>query len=117
MAESICQANGISCEFSYTSVFDSTINTEKEAAKAAKVARSLVGEDRVSTLFEPPMTSEDFAFMLQEKPGCYVLLGNDGANSQNRGLHNPSYDFNDEILSTGADFWVKLVESECRPAT
>jgi len=112
MAESICTANGISCEFTYTSVFDSTINTEQEANKAAAVARELVGEEQVSTAFEPPMTSEDFAFMLQAKPGCYVLLGNDGDGPGGCGLHNPNYDFNDGILTTGADFWVKLVESE-----
>tara|TARA_B100000768_G_C10927185_1_gene228080 strand:- start:23 stop:214 length:192 start_codon:yes stop_codon:yes gene_type:complete len=58
------------------------------------------------------MTSEDFAFMLQMEPGCYVLLGNDGDGPGGCGLHNPNYDFNDGILTTGADFWVKLVESE-----
>ncbi|MFT5930133.1 MAG: amidohydrolase [Oceanospirillaceae bacterium] len=115
MAESICAANGISCQFTYTSVFDSTINTSKEADKAATVALALVGEEHVSTAFEPPMTSEDFAFMLQAKPGCYVLLGNDGDGPGGCGLHNPNYDFNDGILTTGADFWVKLVESELVP--
>ena len=112
MAESICAANGISCEFSYTSVFDSTINTAQEADKAAAVARRLVGDGQVSMEFEPPMTSEDFAFMLQAKPGCYVLLGNDGEGPGGCGLHNPNYDFNDDILTTGADFWVELVQSE-----
>jgi len=58
------------------------------------------------------MTSEDFAFMLQAKPGCYVLLGNDGDGPGGCDLHNPNYDFNDGILTTEADFWVKLVESE-----
>jgi hippurate hydrolase len=112
MAESICAANGISCQFSYVRVFDSTINTAEEAGKAAAVARRLVGEGQVSTEFEPPMTSEDFAFMLQAKPGCYVLLGNDGDGPGGCGLHNPNYDFNDGILTTGADFWVELVQSE-----
>ena len=112
MAESICAANGISCQFSYVTVFDSTINSSAEADKAAAVARRLVGNDQVSTVFEPPMTSEDFAFMLQAKPGCYVLLGNDGEGPGGCGLHNPNYDFNDGILTTGADFWVELVQSE-----
>ncbi len=112
MAESICAANGISCQFSYVRAFDSTINTAEEAGKAAKVARRLVGDEQVSTAFEPPMTSEDFAFMLQAKPGCYVLLGNDGDGPGGCGLHNPNYDFNDGILTTGADFWVELVQSE-----
>ena len=112
MAESICAANGIGCTFTYMSVFDSTINTSQEANKAVAVARKLVGDEHVSTAFEPPMTSEDFAFMLQMEPGCYVLLGNDGDGPGGCGLHNPNYDFNDGILTTGADFWVKLVESE-----
>ena len=112
MAESICAANGIRCQFTYDSVFDSTINTSQQANKAAEVARKLVGNAHVVTEFEPPMTSEDFAFMLQAKPGCYVLLGNDGPNPSGHGLHNPNYDFNDDILTTGADFWVQLVESE-----
>ena len=112
MSESICAANGISCQFTYTRAFDSTINTAEEADKAAAVARRLVGDGKVSTAFEPPMTSEDFAFMLQAKPGCYVLLGNDGEGPGGCGLHNPNYDFNDNILTTGADFWVELVQSE-----
>ncbi len=112
MAESICAANGISCKFTYKSVFDSTINADTEADKAAAVACALVGNNNVSMEFEPPMTSEDFAFMLQAKPGCYVLLGNDDTEPNGYGLHNPNYDFNDDILTTGADFWVKLVESE-----
>ena len=112
MAESICAANDIRCEVIYIRAFDSTINTPAESAKAAAVAKALVGEQQVSSAFEPPMTSEDFAFMLQAKPGCYVLLGNDGEGPGGCGLHNPNYDFNDGILTTGADFWVELVQSE-----
>jgi len=112
MSESICTANGISCQFTYKSVFEPTINTEEETIKAATVARNIVGEERVSTIIEPQMTSEDFAFMLQAKPGCYVLLGCDEDNQPSHGLHNPNYDFNDNILTTGADFWVRLVENE-----
>lgn len=114
VAEGICAANNISCEFHYESVFDSTINTSAEAAIAAKVARSVVGDEKVREEFEVPMSSEDFAFMLQKKPGCYVLLGNDGEGPGGCGLHNPGYDFNDDILTTGADFWVRLVETELK---
>lgn len=114
VAEGICAAQGIACDVTYERNFDSTINTVKEAEIAAKVAEELVGSDRVTQDFEPPMSSEDFAFMLQAKPGCYILLGNDGEGPGGCGLHNPGYDFNDEILTTGADFWVKLVESELK---
>ena len=112
IAEGICASFGISCDFRYQKVFDSTINTPNETAIAARVAQSVVGIPNVTDQFEPPMASEDFAFMLQEKPGCYLFLGNDGDGPGGCGLHNPGYDFNDDILTTGADFWVRLVESE-----
>jgi hippurate hydrolase len=57
--------------------------------------------------FTPSMGSEDFAFMLQAKPGCYILIGNGDESSS---LHNPHYDFNDEILPLGASYWSRLVE-------
>ena len=114
IAEGICSAHGIDCHFSYERVFDSTINSAPETAIASRVAREVVGDQGLLSSFEPPMTSEDFAFMLQRKPGCYVLLGNDGPGPGGCGLHNPSYDFNDAILTTGADFWVRLVESELK---
>ena len=112
VAEGICVANGISCDVHYEMVFDVTVNTPGETAIATRVAEMVVGADNVSSDFEVPMTSDDFAFMLQEKPGCYLLLGNDGEGPGGCGLHNPNYDFNDEILTTGADFWIKLVETE-----
>ncbi len=55
------------------------------------------------------MGSEDFAFMLREKPGCYIFIGN-GAEKHSAGLHNPHYDFNDAILPIGASYWATLVE-------
>ena len=112
ISEGICAANGIECDVRYEKVFDATINTAAETAIAARIAEMVVGAENVRSEFEPPMTSEDFAFMLQEKPGCYLLLGNDGEGPGGCGLHNPNYDFNDEILTTGADFWIRLVESE-----
>ena len=77
----------------------------------------MVGKDGVLKNLEPTMGSEDFAFMLLEKPGCYVFIGNgDGAHRvAGHGLgpcnlHNPSYDFNDELLPIGASYWVRLAE-------
>lgn len=112
IAKGICAANGISCDVRYDKVFDATVNTPVETAIATRVAEMAVGAENVSSEFEVPMTSEDFAFMLHEKPGCYLLLGNDGEGPGGCGLHNPNYDFNDEILTAGADFWIKLVETE-----
>ena len=86
-----------------------TQNSDAETAIAVQVAQELVGTDKVNLHPVPSMGSEDFSFMLQEKPGCYVWLGN-GSSDGACLLHNPHYDFNDEILTVGASYWVKLVE-------
>lgn len=112
IAEGICAAHGVACEFTYLKLFDSTINTSDETEKFRKAAGRVLGEGCFNDDFEPPMTSEDFAFMLQAKPGCYLFLGNDGEGPGGCGLHNPGYDFNDDILAIGADLWVALVEQE-----
>lgn len=109
VAEGICAAHDAVCHFRYRPAFDPTINTSAKTKIAASAARLVVGSCNVTDDFQPPMTSEDVAFMLQARPGCYVLLGNDGPGGC--GLHNPGYDFNDAILTTGADFWVTLAES------
>jgi hippurate hydrolase len=73
------------------------------------VLENLVGADNVRTNETPTMGAEDFAFMLQAKPGCYIWIGN-GPGEGGCILHNPAYDFNDEILTLGASYWVKLVD-------
>jgi hippurate hydrolase len=77
----------------------------------------VVGAERVDTAVEPTMGAEDFAYMLQAKPGCYVFLGNGEGDHRAAGhglgpcqLHNASYDFNDRLLPIGASYWVKLAE-------
>jgi hippurate hydrolase len=87
-----------------------TSNSEVETIIATSVAQEVVGFDNVDLCPTPSMGSEDFSFMLQEKPGCYVWLGN-GSSNGNCLLHNPHYDFNDDILTVGASYWVKLVET------
>ncbi|MFT0851966.1 M20 aminoacylase family protein [Achromobacter sp. F4_2707] len=92
-----------------------TINTAAEAEFCAKVMEGIVGAQRVQRNITPSMGAEDFAFMLQHKPGCYVWIGNgDGAHrSAGHGmgpctLHNGSYDFNDELIPLGGTYWVEL---------
>ncbi len=109
----ICAAHDVQVEFHYARNFVPTINTVTEAHIATRIAESVVGPERVIVDSRPVMTSEDFGYMLLEKPGAYVLLGNGEKGVGGCSLHNPNYDFNDEILCTGADFWVALVESEC----
>ena len=86
-----------------------TINSAAESQIAAEVAAEIAGVENVNLNPISSMGAEDFAFMLQEKPGCYIWIGN-GTSSGNCLLHNPHYDFNDAILPIGAAYWVRLVE-------
>lgn len=87
-----------------------TFNTEEETDMALNAAIAVVGEDGLNRQPTPSMGSEDFAFMLREKPGCYAWIGN-GSSENSCLLHNPHYDFNDAILPIGAAYWVRLVET------
>ena len=110
----VCAAHGVDYRFDYRRNFVPTINSAAEARIAADVAISVAGADRVIGDSRPIMASEDFGYMLQAKPGAYVLLGNGAEGVGGCSLHNPSYDFNDDILTVGADFWVELVQSQLR---
>ena len=116
VATEICRAYGATCEFKYERRYPPTVNSEIEAHLAGSVATELVGADSVNLNPKPAMGSEDFAYMLQEKPGAYIWIGNgDGEGSCM--VHNPSYDFNDDILPIGATLWVKLAETSLPPIT
>lgn len=111
IAEGICQAHGCQLEMMYERRYPPTIN-EAVATKAAyRAAANVSGEDKIVSNPTPSMGAEDFAFMLHEKPGCYVWLGN-GPGESGCMLHNPHYDFNDDILTIGASYWARLVELE-----
>ena len=112
IVDGICAANGASYEFSYQRNFIPTVNTAAEAAIAARVAEGIVGADNVVGDSRPIMASEDFGYMLEARPGAYLLLGNGAEGVGGCSLHNPAYDFNDDILCTGADFFVELVEDQ-----
>jgi hippurate hydrolase len=105
-------------DFRFHRNYPPLINHEKETAFAIEVMRSIVGAGQVDTAAEPTMGAEDFAYMLQEKPGCYVFIGNGDGDHRAAGhglgpcnLHNPSYDFNDDLLPIGATYWVRLAEA------
>ena len=114
ISESICKAYGADCEFHYEHRYPATINSEEEANLAGQVAQEIAGEEKVNLSPKPGMGSEDFAYMLQEKPGSYIWIGNgDGEGSCM--IHNPGYDFNDQILPIGATYWVKMAEEILKP--
>jgi amidohydrolase len=116
IAENICAAFDATCEFEFVRNYPPTVNHPAETAFARRVMAGIVGADHVRPQ-EPTMGAEDFAYMLQARPGAYCFIGNgDGAHRDiGHGggpctIHNPSYDFNDELIPLGATYWVRLAE-------
>ena len=116
MAQQIASAFGTQCEFQFMRNYPPTINSAAETAFARQVMASIVGAENVLAQ-EPTMGAEDFSYMLQAKPGCYIFISNGDGDHRAIGhgggpcmLHNPSYDFNDQLLPLGATYWVRLVE-------
>jgi len=95
----------------YERRYPATVNAPTETRHAIAAAAAVVGSDNVETDPQPNMGSEDFAFMLQAKPGCYVWLGA-GRGPDTPNVHNPSYDFNDDVLAIGASYWVTLARQQ-----
>jgi hippurate hydrolase len=117
IAQLTAEAHGASAQVQFDRYYPPTVNHAAETTFAADVAADIVGETNVIRAVEPTMGSEDFSFMLRARPGCYLWIGNgDGAHrAPGHGmgpcmLHNPSFDFNDELLPLGATYWVRLVE-------
>jgi hippurate hydrolase len=108
--ETLPRAFGASAELTVKPGYPATINSAREAEFAAQVAESLVGPDNVIRDADPTMGGEDFAYLLQQRPGAYVWLGQGGGPS-GCFLHNPAYDFNDEVIPLGAAYLAALAES------
>jgi len=107
----IGKAHNVEVELEYTHEFIVLNNSDEETDIAVQAAIDVVGKDKVVPDCEPAACSEDFAQMLNSKPGCYLLIGNGTDGHCGRPLHNPGYDFNDDVLETGAAYWVKLTEN------
>jgi amidohydrolase/hippurate hydrolase len=111
----MAQTHGAEVALRYMRGYPGVINTAAETAAAAAAAASLVGEAQVHTDIKPAMGSEDFAFMLQKRPGAYIGIGA-GEGPNDPPIHNPYYDFNDRILPLGAAYWVALVKQQLSAA-
>lgn len=107
-----CMAAGVDYKYNFNNSFLSTINTPEETDHAVKAALVVAGEDKVNGSCQPFTISEDFSFMLREAKGCYILVGNGVGECGGTALHNPHYDFNDNILMSGVNFWQTLVEQQ-----
>ena len=108
VAEGIAQSHGVEVLFEFRRGYPPTVNTAAEAALCAEAARTVAGADRVFSDRRPSMGAEDFAYFLEEKPGAYIWIGN-GPGEGGCMLHNPRYDFNDEVLPAGVAYWCALV--------
>jgi amidohydrolase len=110
IATGISEALGARAQVTFASAYPAVINSRPHTELAARAARDVAGAERVNASAEPVLGSEDFSYMLERVPGCYVFIGN-GAGDGTCMIHNPGYDFNDDILTLGATYWVRLAES------
>ncbi|MDE2146603.1 MAG: amidohydrolase [Burkholderiales bacterium] len=117
VAEHTCAAFGATCEFAFHRNYPPTVNHPAETEFVRATLAGVVGAENVLP-FEPTMGAEDFSYFLQAKPGCYFMIGNGEGGHRAGGhglgpcmLHNPSYDFNDELIPLGATAWVRLAEA------
>ncbi|MFZ0989491.1 MAG: M20 aminoacylase family protein [Xanthobacteraceae bacterium] len=107
VVEGTARMYGASAKVTYTNGYPVVVNHERQTAFAADVAREIAGKDNVDIDVPPVMGAEDFAFMLQERPGAFICCGN----GDSAGLHHPAYDFNDEAIPVGTSYWVRLAET------
>jgi hippurate hydrolase len=107
IASGIAAAFGAQIDVGYRRGYPSTRNHPEETAFAAAVASAVVGEGNVDAAAPPVMGGEDFAYMLEARPGAFLFIGN----GDSAGLHNAKYDFNDEIIPIGCSYWARLVET------
>lgn len=104
--EGIAKAMGASATIDYKRGYPVTFNHEMETKFATEVARAIAGSDKVDADHPPLMGAEDFSYMLNERPGCYIFVGN----GNTAACHHPAYDFDDNAIPLGTSYWAKLVE-------
>ena len=107
IVEHTAAAFGAKATLKYRRNYPVLVNHERQTEFAASVAKDIAGEGRVDTELPPMMGAEDFSFMLNERPGAFIWVGN----GDSAGLHHPKYNFNDEAIPFGTSYWVKLVET------
>jgi len=113
IVDGVCSSLGARGVVEFVSGYPAVINGLGAVGLAAGVAADIVGVENVDAESDPVLGSEDFAFMLEEKPGCYIFIGN-GAGDGTCMIHNPGYDFNDDVATLGATYWVRLAQAFLR---
>ena len=107
IVEHTAAAYGAKAVLKYKRNYPVLVNHDKQTDFAASVASQIVGDSQVNTDLPPMMGAEDFSFMLNERPGAFIWIGN----GDSAGLHHPKYNFNDDAIPVGTSYWVKLVET------
>jgi len=107
IVENVCAAFGAKAEVEYDRGYPVTMNDPDKTEFMASVARAVAGENAVDTTVPPLMGAEDFSYMLEQRPGAYIFLGN----GDTAGVHHPAYDFNDEASPYGVSLWAKIIET------
>jgi hippurate hydrolase len=107
IVEGTARLYGATAKVTYKNGYPVVVNHERQTEFAANVAREIVGKDKVDMDVPPRMAAEDFAFMLNERPGAFIWVGN----GDTAALHHPAYDFNDEAIPVGTSYWVRLAET------
>jgi amidohydrolase len=113
VAHAVAAVHGCTAELHYERIFAPLVNDADCTATAIAVARSIAGEGQVEAAMAPVTGSEDFSFMLQQRPGNYIMLGNGvAADGSFASVHTPKYDFNDKALPLGVRYFVALAQRE-----
>lgn len=107
LVDSVCAAFGAKATVTYSRGYPVTVNDTEKTSFIVDVARQIAGDNAVDGAVQPMMGSEDFSFMLQERPGAYIFVGN----GDTAGLHHPAYNFDDEAAPYGVSLWAKIVEA------
>ena len=103
----LAAAHGAAADLSYDRNYPVTLNHPASVTFAAAIAGEVAGAPNVATDSPPLLAGEDFAYMLEQRPGAYIFIGN----GDSAGLHNAGYDFNDEVIPLGCSYWARLVET------
>jgi hippurate hydrolase len=111
VVEGTAAAHGAKATLNYRRNYPVLVNHERQTEFAASVAGTVAGSAQVDAALPPMMGAEDFSFMLNERPGAFIWIGN----GDSAGLHHPAYNFNDEAIPFGTSYWVKLVETALAP--
>lgn len=107
ICDGVAAAHGASITFNYDANYPVTFNHAEETVFAGDIAAVIAGDAQVHRAMPPVMGGEDFSYMLEARPGAFIFIGN----GNTAGLHHPGYDFNDEVISHGMSYWVRLAET------